>query len=359
VKGTERRTAQQIAEDAELLGGSVGVSAGTESFGWMLSVPARHTAAALDLLADVVQRPTMPEDCFETERDVALSEVATVRDDMYRYPMRLATQAAFPGHPYGVPASGTEESLRTIGAGDLREWHRARVRDGAPVIAVVGDVDADEIAALAARDFALLRAGDTPAVPAPRWPAEPVRAVESREKAQTAIALLFPGPRRTDLEARFVADMIAGVASGLGGRFFEELRDRQSLAYTVQAFSSERSLAGMFVSYIATSPEQEERARRGLLDEFARLREAPVTDEELTRAKTYAIGTHAIAQQSGAAVLGDMIDAWLFGRGLRELDEFDALVRRVTPAMMQAFARRHFDESALVEGIVRGVGKTV
>lgn len=359
VKGTERRTAQQIAEDAELLGGSVGVSAGTESFGWMLSVPARHTAAALDLLADVVQRPTMPEDCFETERDVALSEVAMVRDDMYRYPMRLATQAAFPGHPYGVPASGTEESLRTIGAGDLREWHRARVRDGAPVIAVVGDVDADEIAALAARDFALLRAGDTPAVPAPRWPAEPVRAVESREKAQTAIALLFPGPRRSDLEDRFVADMIAGVASGLGGRFFDELRDRQSLAYTVQAFASERALAGMFVSYIATSPDQEERARRGLLDEFAKLREAPVTDEELARAKTYAIGTHAIAQQSGGAVLGDVLDAWLFGRGLGELDEHDALVRRVTPAMIQAFARRHFDEATLVEGVVRGVGKTV
>jgi zinc protease len=198
-----------------------------------------------------------------------------------------------------------------------------------------------------------------PEVPSPRWPAEPTRAAESREKAQTAMALLFSGPRRSDLEERFVADMIAGVASGLGGRFFEELRDRQSLAYTVQAFANERALAGTFVSYIATSPEQEERARRGLLDEFAKLREAPVTDEELERAKTYAIGTHAISQQSGGAVLGDLLDAWLFGRGLRELDEHDALVRRVTPAMVQAFARRHFDESALVEGIVRGVGKTV
>ncbi|HET7458325.1 MAG TPA: pitrilysin family protein [Gemmatimonadaceae bacterium] len=359
VKGTERRTAQQIAEDAEMLGGSVGVSAGAESFGWMLSVPARHTAAALDLLADVVQRPTMPDDCFETERDVAVSEVAMLRDDMYRYPLRLATQAAFAGHPYGVPASGTEASLRALGAGDLREWHRSRVLAGAPVIAVVGDVDAAEVAACVARDFASLSAGDAPQVGEPRWPAEPTRVVESREKAQTALALLFPGLRRSELEERFVADIIAGIASGLGGRFFEELRDRQSLAYTVQAFSSERVHAGTFVAYIATSPDQEDRARRGLLDEFAKLREAPVTAEELERAQTYAIGTHAIAQQSGGSVLADVLDAWLFGRGLGELELHDTLVRRVTPAMIQAFARRHFDESSVVEGIVRGVGKTV
>ena len=69
--------------------------------------------------------------------------------------------------------------------------------------------------------------------------------------------------------------MIAGVASGLGGRFFDELRDKQSLGYTVHAFATERALAGAFVAYIATSPEKEEVARRGLLDEFAKLRDEP------------------------------------------------------------------------------------
>jgi zinc protease len=152
--------------------------------------------------------------------------------------------------------------------------------------------------------------------------------------------------------------MIAGVASGLGGRFFDELRDKQSLGYTVHAFASERALAGTFGAYIATGPEKEEVARRGLLDEFAKLRDAPVSDSELSRAQTYAIGVHAIRQQNGGAVLGDIVDAWLFGE-LAQLTEFDRRVRAVTAKEMQRVARRYFDEDRRVEGIIRGVGKAV
>ena len=112
-------------------------------------------------------------------------------------------------------------------------------------------------------------------------------------------------------------------------------------------------MAGAFVSYIATAPEKEDIARRGLLNEFAKLRDEPVTPKELEQAQTYAIGTHAIRQQSGGAVLGDMVDAYLFG-GLHELAEFDARVRGVTAAEMQRIARTYFDESRRVEGIVRG-----
>jgi zinc protease len=110
----------------------------------------------------------------------------------------------------------------------------------------------------------------------------------------------------------------------------------------------------MFVSYIATSPELEEVARRGLLEQFARLRESLVTDEELARAREYAIGTHAIRQQSGASVLADVLDAWMFGRSLIELDEHDERVRAVTPHQMRQLARRYFDDARLVQGVVRG-----
>jgi zinc protease len=184
-----------------------------------------------------------------------------------------------------------------------------------------------------------------------------IQRVEQRDKAQTALALMFPGPSRTD-DARFATAMIAGVASGLGGRFFDELRDKQSLGYTVHAYASERSLAGAFVAYIATGPEKEELARRGLLAEFAKLRETPVTATELEQAQTYAIGVHAIRQQSGAAVLGDMVDAWLFGR-LGELAEYDARVRAVTAEEMRRIARAYFDEERRVEGIIRGTGRAV
>jgi len=357
LKGTTSRSALQIAEEGEMLGGSVSGAAGAESFGWSISVPARYAASAIELLADVVQHPTISEEALETERTIAIADVIAMRDDMYRYPMRLATQAAFAGHPYGVPASGTEESLGRIDAEMARAWHREHALSAASVIAIVGDGDPDELASTAARAFPDLRHQAPSVLAAPHWPSSLTTKVESRDRAQTALVLLFPGPARND-DARYSAGMIASVASGLGGRFFDELRDKRSLCYTVNAFAADRRLAGTFGAYIATSPEQENAARDGLLAEFRRLREEPVTAEELTRAQTYAVGVHAIRQQSGAAVLGDMVDAFVFG-SLRELTEYDARVRAVTAESMMGVAQTYFDPSRRVEGIVRGVGKKV
>jgi zinc protease len=358
LKGTSTRTAAQIAEDAEMLGCTISAGAGSDSFGWSLSVPKARLPEALELLGDVIQRPTIPEDSFETERSVALSHVAMLRDDMYRYPMRLAGSVAFGGHPYGRPTMGTEESLRSITAEQAREWHRSRVLASAAVIGIVADVDVKEAADLVAREFDAVELKKSPKVGKPRWPKTIKIAAESRDKAQTAIALAFPGPSRTD-DSRFAAALIATVASGLGGRFFDELRDRQSLAYTVQAAVSEKRLAGMFLSYIATSPEKEDTARNGLLAEFEKLRGQAVTENELASAKEYVIGSHAISQESGGAQLGEMLDAWMFGGGLGELLEHDARVRAVTADQMRDVAKKYFDPKRRVEGIVRGVGRTV
>jgi len=357
LKGTASRSALQIAEEGELLGGSVSGAAGSENFGWSISVPTQHAAAAIELLADVAQHPTLADETLDTERAIALADVIALRDDMYRYPMRLANQAAFAGHPYGTPAGGTEDSLKKITGDDVRRWHAERALKATSVIGLVGDFEPDELAAIAARAFADVMFASGSSARAPSWPTTITTNVETRDRAQTALALLFQGPTRED-PRRFSAEMIAGVASGLGGRFFDELRDKRSLCYTVAAFSMERRLAGTFGVYIATSPEQEEAAREGLLAEFRRLRDEPVTEEELTRAQTYAIGTHAIRQQNGGAVLGDIVDAFLFG-SLSELVSYEASVRGVTAASMQSVAREFFDQRRRVEGIVRGVGKKV
>jgi zinc protease len=357
VKGTASRTAVQIAEAGEMLGGSVGAAVGAESVGWSISVPSTHTAAALELLADVAQQPTFRPEALETERAVALADLSTLRDDMYRYPMRLAMMTAYAGHPYGVPSLGSQDSLRGQSADDLRRWHRERFLSASTVIGFVSDADPDDLAELAARHFEHLRYSEPATVPAIEWPEGSIETSEQREKAQTAMVLAWPAPQRSD-DARFDLAMLAGVASGLGGRFFEELRDKQSLCYTVNATASERRAAGTFHAYIATSPEKEGVARHGLLREIDKLRDTPVTAEELERAKTYAVGVHQIRQQSGGAVLGEIIDAWMFG-ALRELDEYPSRVRAVSAAAVRDTARRYLDPGRRVEGIVRGVPKTV
>lgn len=357
LKGTARRSSVQIAEAGEMLGGSVGAVVGGDSVGWTISVPATFGAAAMELLADVAQHATFDSQTLETERVIALADLAALHDDMYRYPMRLAIRAAFAGHPYGVPSLGTEASLRSHTSDDLKRWHRSQILEASSVIAIVGDGEPDELAEMAGRHFRDLRFAEPVPLATPAWPDRVIESFEHREKAQTALLLSWPAPARPD-DARFDVAMLSGIASGLGGRLFEELRDKQSLCYTVQAFGSERRAAGTFNAYIATSPEKEVAARQGLLAELEKLRDELVSDEELHRAQTYAIGVHAIRQQSGGAVLGELVEAWMFG-SLRELDEHEARVRAVTPAGIRDIARRYLEPGRRVEGIVRGVGKQV
>lgn len=357
LKGTRSRTGSQVAEAAEELGSSIGVSAGLESVGWSMSVPVRHCAAAAELLADVVQHPSFAAESVHTERTLALTELARLRDDMYRWPMRLATLAAYGAHPYARSVLGNEQSLAALTNDDARAFHATRIMRGASAIAIVGDVTPDDVAAMLARHFSQLAFADAVALPMHEWPAERHRAIESRTKQQTAIAMLFPGPARSAPD-RFAARVLSAIASGLGGRFFEQLRDKQSLAYTVQAFPLERNAGGAFGAYIATDPTREDEAREGLLSEFAKFREAPPTAEELTRAQRYLIGTHAIAQQSGGTVLSELVDAWLFGEGLQERHDVASRLAAVTAADVHAMARRYFDPLRMVEGVVRGGAAT-
>ncbi|HTR79172.1 MAG TPA: pitrilysin family protein, partial [Gemmatimonadaceae bacterium] len=215
VKGTARRSTTQIAEDSELLGGSVRAATGSETFGWSISVPAVRAAAAIELLSDVVQHPVFGADATATERSAARAEVIALRDDMHRYPAQLAVATAFDGHPYGVPVGGTAESLAETDEEDLRRWYQARVRRAPMAIVVVGGGDPEELARLASQAFGELEFTAQEAIAPPVWPVGVLTSAEVRERAQTALALLFPGPSRVDPD-RFAAGMIAGVASGLG-----------------------------------------------------------------------------------------------------------------------------------------------
>ena len=353
LKGTSTRDAARIAEEGERLGASLGASSGAETMQWTLSVPMAEFEGALALLADVVQAPAMPDDALASERTVALAQLAQLRDDMYHYPMHLAAQVAWGQHPYARASIGSESTLGALGAAELRDWHREAVLTGEQVVVIVGDAEADTLASMAAGAFDALTPAPRRLVEPPTWPSAGGMNAEDRDKAQTALVLAYPGPARSDAR-RIDAALLASVASGLGGRFFEALRDRQSLAYTVVATPIVRPLAGQFVAYIATSPEKEEQARRGLLEEFEKLRAAPVTEEELHRARTSALGSWAIRQESGGAVMSDISDAWMFG-SLEELSEFEQRVRAVTAADLQSLAVEYFDAARRVEGAVRGV----
>jgi len=352
-RGTATRTSLQVAEESERLGGSIGASVGSESFGWSLSVPAANLQPAIALLADVVQHATLDDDALETERSSMIADAARLRDDMFRFPMWLVNEGAYANHPYSIPAGGTEESLRELVPADIRDWYRTALLSAPFVIALTGDMDCDQAADIVASHFTELTFTDREPLSAPLWPDRVTERIVVRDKTQTALVLGFPAPSRNDV-SRFTTRVLASITSGLGGRFFDELRDQRSLAYTVHAFGSEHRVSGAFMAYIATAPEREAEARSALLDQFARLRSTPVTEIELTRAKRYMLGMYDIRQESGGAILGEIVDAWMFGAGLSDLTEIEARIQAVTAADVQRLAQAYFDPERVVQGVVRG-----
>jgi zinc protease len=164
--------------------------------------------------------------------------------------------------------------------------------------------------------------------------------------------MVFRGPDRRASE-RTAAEVWSAIASGLGGRLFEALRDRRSLAYTVVASAWEKGRAGALVTYIATAPEREEEARTAMLAELERFVREPVREVELRQAINYLAGQAEVRRQSGAALAGEIVEAWLVGEGLAELAEPAARFRAITAEAVQEVAERYLQGARRAEGIVR------
>jgi zinc protease len=360
VKGTATRTGDQLAVESEALGTTIGYGVGADSFEWGMTVPSRHFDAGLELLTDAALAPSFPQAEVMKERDMMLRDLQQLRDDMYQYPMRLALEAAFGAHPYGFSPHVIETALQAMDATMLDTWHRARVLKGEPWFFAVGDIaDPDACASsVLARIRDIHFDGHALSERRPVWPTSQQARAEQRSKQQTAIVLAFPGPDRNaaDLEAM---RLLASAVSGLGGRLFEELRSKRSLAYAISAFPMARWRAGAFMAYIGTSPQRESEAREGLLEQLGLLRDELLDGAEVERAKQYAIGAWHIRNQTNSAVLGELANAILFGRGVDEIRTFEQRIRAITADDMREAARKYLVVDRVVEGVVRGAAGDV
>jgi zinc protease len=350
--------AGELAFAFERLGGTLSTAAASDWLGFSTTVLAQNLAEAATLLDTVFTRPTLGEAEVDTERSLMISEAEQLADDMFRYPFQLAFAGAFGNSGYGLPVSGLPETLGGISAADARTGH-GRMLATRPVIVAVGDVDPDEASAALAGIFGQRATVEAPGtLPPVRWAGgheeDSIQIVE-REKQQSAFAMAFPGPARRDLD-RAAAQVWAAVASGLGGRMFEALRDRRSLAYTVMAMSWQHGRAGALLTYIATSPQREEEARDAMLEELARFTREPVSEAELQQAANYLAGQAEVRRQSAAALAGEILEAWLIGNGLDDIENPAAAFRAVSQEDVMRVAQRYLQPGMRAEGVVRGSG---
>jgi zinc protease len=247
---------------------------------------------------------------------------------------------------------GEKASLEAVTRGGLSTYYKRLLTPNRLVVSAVGDLDAGWL--LDRLEAALI---DLPAVrPLPRplpTPPDPriERVTKHLERQQTHFVLGFRGGRITDSD-RAVLKTIEAILSRQGGRLFLELRDRQGLAYSVSAFASEGVDPGVFGVYFACAPDAVEKAVAGVLAELARLRDVPVSADEIAEARKYLLGSYEISLQTNASQADELAFNECYGLGIAGGDRYREALAKVTPAAVQAAARGYFTLNAYTLAIV-------
>jgi zinc protease len=349
-RGTPSHDAEDISQLIDAYAGSMGGQGGRNSVGLRGEFLSRHFEPAFRLFADCLLNPSFPEVEVARERTLLLQDILTREDKPASVAFDLFGKTLYRSHPYRMPSLGEQASVETLTPEKLRAWHAAYMDPSQLTLAVVGDVKVDEVLALAREYFGTSRGK---AAPPPKVAVEPPPEAPRQEKkvlsrAQSHLVLGFPGARVGE-PWRHALEVLSTVLSGQGGRLFVELRDKRSMAYSVSSFAIEGVDPGYFAVYMGTSPEKVDAALEGIRRELQRVRDEPIPEEELARAKQHLIGTHEIGLQRNGARAGLLAMDTCYGLGLDTFLHYSEHVAAVTAKEVQEVARRviDFDRGAL------------
>jgi len=353
-EGTASYSASQIHSFIESRAGSINGFSGRNSMGVTLEVPSIYFDSCLPLLGEVIRYPTFPEDEVERIRGIIISSIKSRMDRPAHLAFQLFRSELYREHPYGMDVLGTEASVGRMGRDDLINYYQGVAVPENLVIAVVGDVSANEVRAR----FEELFEGwvgeeySPPMVPEPEPPEDIREAVECRDVQQANIVIGFQGTRVSS-DGRFPLSVMNSILSGMSGRLFTRLRGEQSLAYSVYAFNTEGVDPGYLGVYIGTAPDKEDEARQGILEELERIRNEPAADEEVERSKRMLIGDFEIGLQRMSSQAAHYALDELYGVGYRASHGYARKIEKVNPRDVTEAARKFIDPGAYVMAVVK------
>jgi predicted Zn-dependent peptidase len=323
-KGTARRSARDIAEEIEAVGGDLNAATGLDQTAYYARVMGKDFELALDILSDILLNPRFDEMELATEREVILQEIAASLDSPEETVFDLAQDAAYPEQPLGRPILGTASSVARFTRGDLDRYLEAHYHAPNMVVVAAGAVDHAALVAAAEARLAGL-----PSSPAPQpAPARYGGGIRRSSKAfeQSHLVLGFEAPAYHDA-AYFPVQMLAGaLGGGMSSRLFQEVRERRGLCYSIYAFAHGISDTGSFGVYAATAPERSGELFAVIREEILRAAESGFQAVELERVKAQAkMGLLAGLESSSARVeqLGRHI--LVYGRPLSKAELIDRI----------------------------------
>src|SRR5216117_2857258 len=354
LKGTKTRTAEQIANEIEAVGGSISSDAGNNSFSVSVDVMKPDVKLGLDLLSDVLLNATFPEKAIAREKEIQLAAIRQEEEQLTSVARNIMRQALFSQHPYALRSNGSIESIQGLTQKDLLEFRDRYVAARNGVIYIFGDVKASEVKQLVERTLGKMKPGALALTDAKAsMPLTKTETVESRkDKAQSVIMVGFRGASLSSPD-RYALELIDEASSDLGSRFFIRIREQMGLAYYVGASEMQGLVTGLFAFYLGTDPQKIEPVKTALLDEIHKLATDGLTNEELARAKKKLIGQQEIANQSNDSFGYQCALDEIYGLGFNYYKSLEHGVEAVSLDDIKRVAAKYFRDQPYVLATVR------
>lgn len=352
-KGAGERDYQELAEAIEELGSHVSAATAHDFTKFSLAASSRCFFPTLDLLEDMLHRPTFEEEELEKERKLQLADLKLADDNQYHYTHRHLMALLYGDHPYAVSTDGTPESVAAIAHRDILNCHHQHLQTQGAVVAVVGNFEPD---AVLKRIESFLPDLQVPAkaLPAPRvqapTQAEWANVLELRKECEQAFLccgwLTVPFDHPDYLPLRLLS---AVLGEGMGSRMFMRLRDEQGLAYaTGCSLAGHRSMSHL-VMYIGTKPERVHESIAGFQQIIREACQVPPTEEELERARNFVLGHFLFDHQKNSRQAHFLGSFEVLGLGWQADFTYSEQLRSVTGQRVFEAAQRYLTAPTLVK----------
>jgi zinc protease len=358
-QGTKTRTAPQISEAIEFVGGSLSVEAGQELTTVSLSLPSKDLDVGLDLMADVLLNPTFGQADLDRKRQEVIAGIKRKQEDPSTVSWEAFLPLVYGSHPYGRPVEGTEASVAAITRDDVARFHEAYFRPNKTILAVVGDVNLPDLKRrLEARLGGWIPGGPTftpPPKPAPLVQTV-VRTIQ-RDVTQANINLGHLGVTRDNPDYYAIQVMNYLLGGGFNSYLIAKIREEKGWAYDVGSAFGPGKYAGEFSVTMQTKNEVAQDAIEAALAEIRRIRDQPVNEGDLKDAKAYLTGSFPLRLDTSKKIVSLLATIEFHGLGLDYVDRYPALINAVTAAEIQRVARKYLDSDRYALAVVADLTK--
>jgi zinc protease len=354
IKGTKKRTSEQIALELESMGTRLSSSTDREYGTIAIQSTSVSLYKSLDVLYDIILNATFPQDAVDLQKKLQVRNILIRHDQPLTRAVELMVEAHYGAHPFHKPLLGYPETIGKLTRDDLVKTYREIYIPNNMVISVVGNFEEKRLIDDISRAFDSFAKGPVPEVVSGEMPVStgPVEKVETRETAASWFALGWSSPVLNDPDY-YPMEMLDSITGGsMNSRLFIAIREKRGLAYQVSSFVNSRLASGLYAAYIGTKPSTYEEAKKVLIEEIFRMKNELASPEEITLSKNYLHGMYIMSLESNAGQASQNGHYEILGLGYEFADQYPVNIENVSGQDILRVAKKYLTENYSLGGVL-------